>query len=783
MVNFPDDSNHQHLRISREILVTQRRPGRPPPRPELPEDPRSYAATLRERLNTAQSNLESETKGYDNRHLLKIELNQRISPEDVAKAASDVEVLSQEDETIVLAFATSQQLSDFQSKLDRVTSGEDVTYQRFLYALQDFSRWTPADRMGWALSQEGFPDVDKFVIDVELWPLDRQNPTQRQCEAFERLVQTNSGEIIDSVRRTNLTIYRVRCHRSFAEDLLNYRDVRTVDLPPRLSLELKLVMADVQQLQQTPPPPQDAPGIVVLDSGLVTGHPVLAPAIGDSLPFLPDVGPEDDDGHGTSVAGVALYDDIADCIENGRFIPELRLFSGRILDEQERTNPPLIENLVEKAVAYFVSTYGCKIFNISYGDLNKPYQGRHVSGLAVTLDTLSRDLDVLFVVPTGNYNGSENGPINWRRDYPQYLKGEDATLIDPAPALNALTIGSIARYERHSRFDDVAYLAIARTGEPSPFTRRGPSVRGAIKPDLVDYGGNKLINALDEQFQMVGQQGTGEVSTAHDFATSRPFGEFNGTTIASARIANAAARILVRLPNASVDLCRALLVTHARTPQATLQLFSDDSDTLQNIVGYGLLDRSALYRSLDNCVTLWAEENIENRQHHFFEIPIPDEFWHGGRRERELTVALAYRPVVRTTRIEYRASNISFKLVSAESLNEVTQWFNSATEQNSLDRITERATKRRFSERSRSRGTVQASTWAFRQPSREVRVCRWFVVVTRNDPAWGTNLSSVRENYALTVNLSDRMAEQSILYAQVRETLRVREQGRIRLTD
>ena len=189
----------------------------------------------------------------------------------------------------------------------------------------------------------------------------------------------------------------------------------------------------------------------------------------------------------------------------------------------------------------------------------------------------------------------------------------------------------------------------------------------AIKPDLVDYGGNMMVNVRVGGRAATGRQGVGELSTSHDFAAGRPFSEDSGTSFAAPRVANAAANLLSELPDMSVDLCRGLLVAHASTPSPCVDLFVGDDDIVRELTGYGLVGRSALYRSLEDCVTLWAEESIENRRHHFYEIPVPADFWEGGRRVRELTVALAYRPSVRTTRIDYRASAISFKLVPANT--------------------------------------------------------------------------------------------------------------------
>ena len=376
--------------------------------------------------------------------------------------------------------------------------------------------------------------------------------------------------------------------------------------------------------------------------------------------------------------------------------------------------------------------------------------------------------------------------------YPDYLKGDEARILDPAPALNVLTVGSLARYEKGTPSqlwpNDPAYIAVAKADQPSPFTRHGPSVNGAIKPELVDFGGNIIVDSRNGNRRMVGPQGIGEITTSHNYATGRPFVQESGTSFAAPRVANAAARILAEIPNASPDLCRALLVAHARTPLACEELYRADKDALRDITGYGRVDRLALFRSLDDCVTLWAEELIENRRHHFYEIPIPEGFWQGSGRARELTVALAYRPAVRTTRIDYRASSVMFKLIPASSLNEVARWFNAEVEITKEERkkVRERSSGRGLSETVRSKGTVQASTWTFTQPSKLSRQKSWFVVVTRNDPVWGGNIVYEREPYALVVTLSDRAQQQTrfsaqSLYEQIRALLRGRGRGRGRI--
>ena len=779
---MPDDERSgPHLELMREEPTPSRRS---PPRAiirEPPENPRRHAAALRDSLQVARDATSADLGGYDERLLIKITLTEKVTPEDIARATEGIEVVSQEEGTVILAFATTQQLETFEAKLSTMAAGTRVTYENLIYALGGFERWTPEDRTGWALQRHGSPESERYIVDVELWPVSVRGDAIRLRNAFETWMSAHAGEILDSVKQPYLTVYRIQCDNSLARDLLNHRDVRTVDLPPRVGLELALVFTPIQKLDAVPPPPNDAPGVVVLDSGLATGHPVIAPAVGEAQSFLPGVSATDHHGHGTFVSGIALYDDVAECVRKRSFIPELRIFSGRVLDQHNRGDPCLIENQVEKAVRYFVNEYGCRIFNLSYGDLNKPYRDRHVAGLAVTLDALSRELDVLFVVPTGNFDGDEDGPDDWRGEYPTYLTGDASVLLDPAPALSALTVGSLARYERNERWpDDPSYLPVARSDQPSPFTRHGPSVNGAIKPDVVDYGGNMIIDARTGH-PMTGVHSAGELSTSLRFATGKPFAVDSGTSFAAPHVAHAAARILKEYPVVNVDRCRALLVAHARTPVACTQLFAGNPVSVREVTGYGLVDRSALYQSIEICVTLWAEESIENRHHQFFEIPVPTEFWSRGRRARELTVALAYRPAVRTTRIDYRAAAISFKLVQAQSLDEVVNSFDAAANIDGTTSIPERTSRRRFSERDRSRGTVQASTWTFTQPSRALRECSWFVVVTRNDPAWGSTLSSERESYALAVTLTDRLVQEPRLYTRIQARLHERARARARV--
>lgn len=768
---------YPHLRIEREQPVKQKRNGTfRPARP--PSDVPAHARRLQHSLTTAIEEAKRDIGGFDARPLFKLKVG-AMPLEQIAAAFPGVEVVSQEDGGYALVFASTAALDEFEARLSQLVDGKTAKYANILYALEAFDHWKPEDRMGWALRREGLPSTEPFILDVELWPLGRGDKREAMTTAFNAWLTNERIAILDRINVEDLVAYRLKVHREAAELLLQHRDVRTADLPPRMGLELDIMTLDIQEVKQAAPP-SDAPLVAVLDSGIAEGHPLLAPALGDAQGFLlPDKASHDQDGHGTLVAGIALYGDVEACAQAKEFIPQLRLLSGRVLDHNAESDARFIENIVDEAVRYFYENYGCRVFNLSYGNLNRPYLGGRVGGLAYTLDRLARELDVLFVVPTGNF---VDIPIDWlRNEFPQYLFRDEARLIDPAPALNVLTVGSLARWDRgHKAWrwpNDLAENPIAQRDQPSSFTRCGCSVKGAIKPELVAYGGNQ---AIDPRTNQVSDRRMGELSTEKGFAVGRLLSERAGTSFAAPHVAHAAARLLAEVPNASMNLLRALLIASGRIPAASHDLFGGREDQLAQVVGYGMVDVSNLYRSTEEEVILIAESVLIDKHHHFYEVPIPDSFYNSGKRSRrrEITVALAHCPPVRTTRLDYKASRFQFRLVEAETLEDAVSAFDKATVDEVASIAELNCNKTKYGALKRAYGTVQASTWAIKR----TRNARLFVAVTRNDHAWGIPPITLEEEpYALVIRMSDRENEEARLYTQIRAQLQARERTRVRV--
>jgi len=769
---------YEHLRLEKESPVTDRHRQRGFGA-QAPADPRGHGGALLQSFRAVREEAANEDLGgFDDRKLLKIRLRagERQLPD--FNFIDGLEVVSQEDHEVVLAFATETALNLVEQRLATLARDGQVTRKELLFVIDAFEHWTPQDRTGAALAHEGFPESETFVLDVELWPQDMPARRQSTLASFTAFAEAQHAEILDQVNTASLLMVRVRCNREAAEQILRYRDARTVDLPPRWGLSVGTVTADLNRFPQPLHPGEDAPRVAVLDSGLVTGQPLLDPAVGHAQGYvLPHRSPDDDDPwHGTSVAGLALYGDIEAAIAAGAFIPSLFLVSGRVFNHDGNDQTEFVENAVERAVRDLHAEFGCRVFNLSYGDLNKIYDGGHVRGLAYTLDRLSRELGVLFVVSTGNLTLNDL-PADPIAEFPGYLLHDQARLIDPATALNAITVGGIARHEATRNAQRYQHAVedrpIARKGHPYPLTRSGPSINGAIKPDFVEHAGNLAVRRNGNGTI---DQGLGVVTTNGGFAGGFPFREVAGTSFAAPAVAHRAAKLLRSVPDASHNLLRALLGAHAGWPAPSVPLLNPNDNAegrekLTRLVGYGCINDGALEQSLDNVVSLICEEQIGNDRCQFYAVPIPDEFWDGGRRTREVTVALAYSPVVRTTRLDYRMTRLKFSLVVANNLDEVAAAF----QRNRDEGMPERGNNRWLSGEARQAGTLQVSRWTFKQRPRG----QLFIVVTRQDAPWSI-VKDDQEPYALCVSIADRDNLDSRLYAQVQALLRARVEQRAR---
>lgn len=782
---------YEHLYIEKEPRINNRRRIERKIPPVNRSHPGLHGQKLRDDLELAARLAKSKPGTDDGRIVLKLNYTGNLDLSKLNKHG--VEFLSQEDKSVCVVFASEKGLAEFAEHLTKlgVAEGNELSYRNILLALEGVGNWSREDRESWALNKFGIPLSDSFLLDVEIWPVGFTHSPDRiqEVQRFEHWLALSKIRIVDHVNRDSLVLYRLEMNLAQADALLEHRDVRFVDLPPRTGINYQQ-LAFGSNIDETAvsSPPAGATRVCILDSGINSNHSLLKTAFGEAASYIEGQDPEDEAGHGTAVAGIALFGNLESCIATGQWSPQLRLYSGKVMTKAADSDDAVfdvntIEKNIEKAVAYFSGELGCRIFNLSLGNENAPYDGKHIRGIAYTLDRLAREYDVLFVVSAGNFRGTETLPrTDWRAEYPEYLFAEESRIIDPAPALNVLTVGSLANHtataneQRHGD-RELTELSPAGEDQPSPFTRHGPSLKGAFKPDLVAYGGNLAcpVRREGEQWKKADRH-LGILTLNHQFIGNPLFKSISGTSFSAPYITHLAGRLLNLYPTASANLLRALLANHANIPAPCNDAVPNQlRDQLREITGYGKVDEDTLFRSTDYEVVLLADDAIENNVSQFYELPLPDSFLRSKRATRELRITLAYCPAVRTTRLDYTTTKITFRLVKGKSMQEVQRHFNQTNKKDVKTIPDARQNSRDVTSEEREKGTLQSSVWSLKQlkPTE-----KWFVVVTRQDKDWGGGQCAEFEKYALVVTVSDRQNQQAQLYTQIQT--RIREQIRLR---
>lgn len=787
----------KHLQISREQLQNPKRSSSPP-YAKGRMDRVAHGQSLIHQLPAVVENQQNRSKAIPNSVVLRLPFKDYLDFEKLEKHG--VSFVTMEGEDVCIAFADERGLAIFAERLQMLVDEDDsLTYAQLFEAIDKIGNWEKADRISWALKTKGFPTSELFMLDVELWPLGegRDTPLRRKLrQGFEVWLQEKNIAVIDRpVNHDDLLMYRVQVNHSQAEQLLEHNDVRYVDLLPSTGISHQQLNLDINEIPKNIPSPlQNAAKVCILDSGINSNHLLLKSAIADGQSYIPNKDAADESGHGTHVAGIALYGDVHANANANYWQPQLWLLNGRILNERNEFDVETIENTLDKAVRYFVDEYQCKIFNLSIGNVNAPYSGAHVKGIAYVLDMLARELDVLFIISTGNFTGNDELEIpdkSWRTEYPSYLLDDVSVIIDPAPALNGLTVGSHALHELSGSAQryphDLQDLPVASAEQPSPFTRHGPSVKKALKPELIAHGGNYTVNVRNGKQHVANSRGLGVVSLNHQPIGATLLSESSGTSFAAPYISHLAGRLLNEYPDASANLLRALLVNQSVMPDSVEEAFPDDLvqsnkdakrlSPHREVSGYGKVDEDILYRSTEQAVALYVDEKIEDNTYHFYELPLPDEYFQGSQRTREIRVTLSYMPPVKRTRIEYRGSRMWFRLVKGESLEQVQKHFNKADEKG-VRSMGDYSNNREVGSETRDRGTVQSDVWRLKRPNKGEK---WFVVVLRNDYAWAENMCDFEEPYALVVSVADRENEQAQLYTRIRQQLQQKVQARQRV--
>ena len=484
----------------------------------------------------------------------------------------------------------------------------------------------------------------QYTIDLLLLPIDGAAANPRTEEAIQAFAERRGGVVVDRADEPNFVALRVRLGGQALGELLEYRDdIALVDLPPAAHAVVSAVLSlQLDDIPEIPEPEATATAICVVDSGIVEGHPLLAPAVlvDRSRSYPPALGPPvprppvGDAAHGTHVAGVAVYGDVAASALAKSFSPDFWVINARLLDDKAELHPdrmPFVREIVESA------SDRARVFNLSYG---LEHCAGYLSAHAGELDELTRQHNCLFVVSSGNIDtpalAAGFSARNPKGGYPGYLKEWKWRVRSPGEALNALTVGGLAP-DSSPHPANPARQAVAGPRAPSPFSCAG-GLKNVVKPELVEIAGDVAYDT--------GIRSLVDNDPGLRVATTKPppklLGFVHGTSFSAPKVAHLAAHVFDRYPAATPNLVRALLVGSARTPEGVQDWKPADA---MRVCGFGIPDLDRALYCRPQRVTLFHEGHIDVDEVKLFDIPVPSDLAQSKGR-KSITVTIAYDPPV-----------------------------------------------------------------------------------------------------------------------------------------
>lgn len=666
---------YEHLTLVRvqEPLPRRKRPGFGN---RVQRDNTQHGTRLTTELDTAVATQRGRRPFVDPSLILRVQMSQGLLEDQWQQLGLTV-LSSDADRTLVL-FSSENDIADLRNRLAGYSvaapPGNNPAYYGFVEQIESIGSVEPRDRIGRSAREEGFavPDdfvnTDIYVLDIELWELGNHNSRTQKLEQLSAYLAQLGGEELDRYVGAAITMLRVRCSGSIVKSLLNIDVIAEIDLPPQVDSTtgelLDLVLDDLPPIDAVD---ESAPLIGIIDSG-VNAHPLIEDIVDGGIAEPDYLGIADEFGHGTNVAGVAVFGNLREKLGNAALNRGARLCYAKVLNERGQfPDRSLTPKQMRAAISRLHQEYGCRIFVVALCDRRKLFDGKKVGPWAATLDELVAELNIVIVVSAGNRD-------NIRREadieeavtnYPNYLMETGNRLVEPGGALNVITVGSLAHGNGLGPREaaDVRVQPITNFQEPSPFTRIGPGVENAIKPDFVDVGGTLIFDPYLRRLRGGDQVPEAGVLTLHSRPLERLFSTCSGTSFSAPLVAHKAAQLLAQFPNASANLVRALLANGASVPIEAAEKLAALGEAAQSAVcGHGMIDPERAGFSDDNRVVFYVEDSLAIDHFAVFQIPIP-ELFQTERGRRTIRVSLAYDPPVRHTRRDYAGVSMGYRLL------------------------------------------------------------------------------------------------------------------------
>lgn len=361
---------------------------------------------------------------------------------------------------------------------------------------------------------------------------------------------------------------------------------------------------------------EDANYVTVLDTGVSRAHPLIAPALAsaDRHAAIPSWGLEDVRGHGTQLAGLALYGDLTLALQSiGPLEIRHRIESAKIIPDAGN-NPHHLLGAITRGAIDAAETSGPRRRTFAMASTtteDMPHDGAPTSWSS-ELDQLTAGVSGikknprLMLVSAGNTDQN----LFTSSDYLSVCHHPDHEIESPSQSWNVICVGAYT--EKTVLPAGESGIALAPAGDLSPSSRTASwTSYWPIKPDVVMEGGNWVVAGPPPPFR---HSALGMLTTDHGY----PMGVFttcHDTSGATALAAKAATELWSDYPQLWPETIRALFVGSARwTAQMRSHLpvkpAKGSFTPLFQRYGYGVPDMARARRSASNALTLIIQDTI-----------------------------------------------------------------------------------------------------------------------------------------------------------------------------
>jgi hypothetical protein len=615
--------------------------------------------------------------------------------ESLARERSGIELLNvrhDDQRTCATIFVPDGKLGHFERMIrdyleeKRDSAGRSRDHKKLVNAIQQIR--TASLRALWTDDPSAFPTNDDETFWWEVW-LPRQLERSATVTTFRQLAEAQNIRVADGElkfpERTVLLVYT--SSREITRSIMTLNSIaelrrakETAEFFDAFTLEEQSAWMDnLLRRCQYRGEGEGGPYVCVLDTGINNGHPLVAPALSNSdlHTIQPAWGYNDIEGHGTAMAGLALFGDVAEAldfdgpIEIGHRLESVKLLQadGGNVGDSKHHGYLTIEAIARPET---VSPFRNRVFSMAVTARDNRDRGRPTAWSAA-IDYLAADVGGdgekprLLIVSAGNIRD----PNAWLA-YPD----SNATdgIRDPAQAWNALTVGAYTNLVNITGQDTSGYQPIASLGCLSPFSTTSVTWQPhwPLKPDVVLEGGNAARDAVGA----VTMPSLSLLTSCHE-PTKRLFTTARATSAATALAARMAAQLMAVYPDLLPESIRGLIVHSAEWTDTMLNRFlpgtrpsKGDYTRLVRYCGFGVPNLERAQWSVSNSLTMVVEtalhpfqrENVNQptlRDMNLHRLPWPlDELEALGEASVEMRVTLSYfiepNPSARGVQSRYR---------------------------------------------------------------------------------------------------------------------------------